>query len=135
MTTAMLSGPLLREALVAEHEDRMLFGGKGAQAALDGIASVASNRGCTAVVGASSSGERLVGALLLSLPGVFHVWSPGSAESVLVVEGVARADNAVRRTMDLVSRCGASAAFGVMISPAEIHATVNVSSIEIIGSY
>ena len=125
---------LLTQVLVVDYEDRALIGGPGVRRVLERIASVAESRACLALLGASPSGERLIGAVLASFPGMFHVWDPGREEPVLVVEGIALGDSAVRRAMDVADRCGAAQAFGVLISPAEGSSWLSSPSVHAVSS-
>lgn len=125
-------GALLRGIVSAEREDRMLLDGPAWPHVLDAIARAAESRGCSALAGASEAGNRLVGALLVSRPGAFHVWAPGSRERVMTVEGVAAGDAALRRAMRQALSSGAEAAFGVVIAPSEYHLMVDPAVVDVV---
>jgi hypothetical protein len=63
----------------------------------------ARTRGVTHVVAASASGERIVGALLLHADGKLALWHPEADGVVLVVEGPAGSDTAVRSAIARIS--------------------------------
>ena len=97
------------------------------------IVEVARRRGCCALTGASQSGQRLIGALMFAMPGEFHIWSTGTSESVLAVDGVALSDTGVTLTMQFAVNCGATATYGVFVTPTEFGAEVTSIGIEIVG--
>jgi hypothetical protein len=133
MNATVIDGELLRGLLIAEQEDRSLIVGPSGVDVVGRIADAAMRHGCSAIVGASEAGQRLVGALLLSHPDSFHVWSPGEADAVMVIEGVAVGDVAVVRVMDEVLRRGARAAFGVLVAPAETTSLVQPGRVEVVS--
>lgn len=119
MSDPLIQGNLLRGLVVADREDRSLLEGASISRLLEELASTAEARGCTALVGASGPGHRLVGALLATRPGSFHLWEPGQRERVMAVDGVALGDAAVRRAIEVAMRTGAECAFGVLVAPSE----------------
>jgi hypothetical protein len=132
MTDETIRGPLLSQLLVADHEDRTLLGGSSIHEILGELVTAAGQRGCSALLGASHSGSRLVGALLALNPETFHLWSPGKFEPVLAVEGVAVGDAALRNAIRNALIGGAESAFGVMIAPSEQSPSVSSSVVDVI---
>ncbi len=132
MSAATTSGTLLRGLLAADREDRSLISGPAAATAVEQIAIAAERRGCEFVLGASDAGQRLAGALFVTHPGRFRQWAPGASAPVMVVDGVALGDAALRRSMRFVRSAGASAAFGVRIALTEFRSTPPSEDVDVL---
>lgn len=119
MATLTDAGDLLRGVLAADREDRGLLNSSASAGLLEQIGEVAEAHQCTALLGASPAGHRLVGAMLFHFSGCFRVWQPGDCEPVLVMEGVALGDAAVTMAMNFATTAGASNSIGIFITPSE----------------
>lgn len=115
----MQTGDLLRGVLAADREDRGLLNSPGSAGLLGRIDEVARSHDCTALLGASTSGQRLVGAMLFHFLDSYRVWQPGDHECVLVLEGVALGDAALAMAMNFATSAGASSSIGMLITPSE----------------
>ena len=129
-------GSVLTLAINADRCDRLLLGSSDAPSALRELLALARASGTCAVHPASNSGERLVGALLLTAAGELHLWECTSGEPVLVIDGVVASTAGLQRAMDLVRSEGATEVRGAAIAygPAvQGPDTVATSDVTLIG--
>lgn len=119
MATPVQTGDLLRGVLTADREDRRLLSNPNAVDLLSRINEIAQTHDCTALLGASPSGQRLVGAMLLHFSSSYRVWQPGEHDCVLALEGIALGDAALATAMNFAVSAGASSTIGLFIAPSE----------------
>lgn len=119
MTTPVQTGDLLRGVLAADREDRGLLSNPDAADLLGRIDEIARTHDCTALLAASPSGQRLVGAMLFHFSSSYRVWQPGDSECVLALEGIALGDAALAMAMNFATSAGASSSIGLFITPSE----------------
>jgi len=130
METSLQSSDLLRGVLAADREDQGLLSSPNAVSLLARIDEIAQAEHCTALLAASPSGHRLVGAMLFHFSSSYRVWQPGDAEPVLVLEGVALGDAALAVAMKFAKAAGALKSLGLFITSSEFPpATPTIDSV------
>lgn len=73
-------------------------------------------QGVRHLLGASSAGDHVIGAMLLASAGELRPWAPNSVGRTMVVDGPAVSDVGVRLAMERLKRVGETEIIGLIMS-------------------
>ncbi len=108
-------GPLLERALEADARSKAIMSGVALREVVDEMADLVAGTGANALLGASSVGHAMVGAISYCLPSA-RPWAPGHVEPVLVVDVVVASVVGLDAVGQYASRMGATSVAALVVA-------------------